>query len=271
MAVSARSSDFGRRVFGVAALASGLVMLVWHNYNDYDQLRHILNPTDGPVFVYVAAAAQIFGGAAVQFRGTAKLGALVLGAVYLVLSLLFVPQIVAAPQTFAPWGNFFEPFSLVIGAAIVYARFSPAWTRQTRNRIAQILFGICTVSFTLYQALYLNATAALVPKWLPPGQMFWAAATTVAFALAAVALLTNRMALLATRLMTMMLVIFGLLVWVPLLLLNPHSLTNWSETIETFAIAGAAWILADVLGKNGLTDDRLQRREVRPAFPTGSG
>src|SRR6266478_611780 len=87
-------------------------------------------------------------------------------------------------------------------------------------------------------------------------QMFWAVTTTVLFALAAVALLTNRMALLATRLLTMMLVIFGLLVWVPLLLSDPHSHTNWSETVETFAIAGAAWILADLLGEYRLNDHR---------------
>jgi hypothetical protein len=78
--------------------------------------------------------------------------------------------------------------------------------------------------------------------------------TTVAFALAAVALLTNRSALLAARLLTLMLVIFGLLVWVPLLLSNPHSHANWSETALTFAIAGAVWILADLLGEYRLND-----------------
>jgi hypothetical protein len=111
--------------------------------------------------------------------------------------------------------------------------------------------GICAASFALEQAFYLHATASLVPKWLPASQMFWAIATTVAFALAAVALLTNRMALLATRLLTMMLVLFGLLVWVPLVISDPHNHTNWSETAETFAIAGAAWILADLLGETG--------------------
>jgi hypothetical protein len=84
--------------------------------------------------------------------------------------------------------------------------------------------------------------------------MFWAATTTVLFALAAVALLTNRMALLATRLLTMMLVIFGLLVWIPLLVSDPRNHTNWSETAETFAIAGTAWILADLLGEHPLRD-----------------
>jgi hypothetical protein len=47
----------------------------------------------------------------------------------------------------------------------------------------------------------------------------------------------------------MMIVGFGMLVWVPLVLSNPHSHTNWSEIAETFEIAGAAWILADLLAE----------------------
>ena len=233
-------------MFGVAALALGLVTLVWHDYNGWQQPRYLLN---------AAAAVQIFGGAAIQFRRTAKAGAVVLGAVYLVFAVLCVPQIVATPRIYN-WGNFFERFSLVTGAALVSARLSSPWSREMLNRLGCILLGICTVSFTLEQAFYLDATASLVPKWLPPSPMFWAVATTLFFALAALALLTNRMALLATRLMTMMLVIFGLLVWVPLLLSDPRNHTNWSEISETFAIAGAAWILADLLGQYRLNNHR---------------
>src|SRR6267378_1826072 len=247
MTAATPSSNLGRRVFGVASLAIGLITLAWHEYNDWHPPRYI---------VYAAAAALIFGGAAIQFRRTAKAGALALGAVYLIFALLCVPQIVAKPQIYNSWGNFFEQFSLVTGAAMVYARLLSAWSGETLNRIGRILLGICTASFTLEQAFYLGATANLVPKWLPPSQMFWAVTTTVLFALAAVALLTNRMALLATRLLTMMLVIFGLLVWVPLLLSDPHSHTNWSETAETFAIAGTAWILADLLAEHRLNNHR---------------
>jgi hypothetical protein len=135
---------------------------------------------------------------------------------------------------------------------------SSAWTPETLNRIGRILLGICAASFTLEQAIYLHPTATLVPKWLPPSQMFWAVTTTVLFALAAVALLTNRMALLAARLLTMMLLMFGLLVWAPLVVSDPHSHTNWSETVETFAIAGAAWILADLLGEYRLNGHRAR-------------
>jgi hypothetical protein len=245
MTVATPGSNLGRHVFGVAALAWGLITLAWHDYNGWHQPLYL---------VYAAAAALIFGGAAIQFRRSAKTGAAVLAAAYLVFSLLCVPGIIAKPQIYNSWGNFFEQFSLVTGAGIVYARLSSACSPETLNRIGRILLGICAASFTLEQAVYLGATATLVPKWLPPSQMFWAVTTTVLFALAAVALLANRMALLATRLLTMMLVIFGLLVWVPLLLSDPHSHTNWSEFAETFAIAGAAWILADLLGEYRLND-----------------
>jgi predicted tellurium resistance membrane protein TerC len=247
MTVSTPNSNLGRHVFGVAALAFGLITLAWHDYNDGHQQRYI---------VYAAAAALIFGGATIQLRRTAKAGAAVLGAAYLVFVLLCVPGIVAAPQIFNSWGNFFEQFSLLTGTAIVYARLSSAWSPETVNQIGRILLGVCAASFTLEQAMYLDATAKLVPKWVPPTQMFWAVTTTVLFALAAVALLANRLALLASRLLTMMVVSFGLLVWVPLVLSNPHNHTNWSENAETFEIAGAVWILADLLGEYRLNDRR---------------
>jgi hypothetical protein len=244
MSVPTPSLNLGRHVFGVGALAIGLLTLAWH---DSHQLRYI---------VYAASAALIFGGAAIQFRRAAKTGAAVLSAAYLVFTLLCVPGIVAAPRIYNSWGNFFEQFSLLTGAAFVYARFSSVWLTETLNRIGRFLLGICAASFTLEQTFYLDATVHLVPKWIPPSQMFWAATTTVSFALAAVALLANRMALLAARLLTMMIVSFGLLVWVPLVFSDPHSHANWSENAETFAIAGATWILADRLGEYRLSDHR---------------
>jgi hypothetical protein len=223
----------------VAALGFGIIALVWH---------------DGTVFGYAAAAAQIFGGAGIQFRRTAKVSAALLGVLYLVFTLRCVPGIVAAPQVYNSWGNFFEQLSLMTGPAIVYARWSSALAPATLQRIGRILLGLCVGSFAAEQAVYLDATAHLVPKWIPPSQLFWAVATTGAFALAAVALLTNRLALVATRLLTAMIVLLGLLVWVPLLLADPHNHSNWTECVETFAIAGTAWTLADLLGES-----RLQR------------
>jgi hypothetical protein len=108
-------------------------------------------------------------------------------------------------------------------------------------------FTACVISFMLEQWVYFDPTVALVPTWLPLGRVFWAVATTVAFALAAVALLSQHLALLAARLLTAMLVGFGLLVWIPILFLHPHVAGNWTELAETLSIAGASWVVADYL------------------------
>ena len=76
--------------------------------------------------------------------------------------------------------------------------------------------------------------------------MFWAMLTTIAFALAAIAILINRHARLAIRLMTLMLALFGVLVWIPALIAHPEAHLNWSEFSLNFLITGAAWIVADL-------------------------
>jgi hypothetical protein len=178
----------------------------------------------------------------------APAGGVLLAAVYLVFALGWLPRIVAGPLTYDHWGNFFEQYSLVSGALIVVAAApAPAGWAERLTRFAYASFGICVVSFTLEQAFYLSDTAGFVPKWIPAGQMFWAVTTTLAFALAAIALLTGRQALLASRLLTLMIVMFGLLVWLPMLIANPHDQMNWGGNCQNLGIAGAAWIVADLL------------------------
>jgi hypothetical protein len=240
-------SSIGRHVFGSAAFAFGLITLTWHEYNGWHLPRDVWNVPGGLVFVYAVASALVFGGVAIQFRPAAKTGAAAVGAVYFFFAAVCVFRIAASPRVYDLWGNFFEQLSLVLGAAFAYASVSSRRKPDTANRIGSMLLGLCAVSFAVEQAIHLDVTASLVPKWVPPSQMFWTLVTTAGFALAAVALLTNRAALLAIRSMTAMLVIFGLGVWVPLLISNVHSHGNWGEASETFAIAGAAWLLADLL------------------------
>jgi hypothetical protein len=38
-----------------------------------------------------------------------------------------------------------------------------------------------------------------------------------------------------------------------MLVANPKSHGNWSEGLETFAIAGVAWVVADLLGREKAT------------------
>lgn len=241
--------DLGRHVYGAAAIVFGALALYWHDLKTWEQLQGLGYGPYGSIAVYVAAVATIGGGIAIQWRRTAQLGAVVLGAFYLVCAVFCIPHIVRAPLIYNTWGNFFEQFSIFSGALIVYAGLAsgqPAWAARA-TEIGRILFGICVVSFTLEQAFYMSATAGFVPKWIPLGQMFWAILTTIAFALAAIAILSGRQALLASRLLTAMLVVFGVVIWLPALFADPHSHFNWAENTINLAIAGVAWILADRL------------------------
>jgi uncharacterized membrane protein YphA (DoxX/SURF4 family) len=243
--------SLGRHVYGLAAIGFGICALAFHDITNWHQIKALGDNPHRDIFTYIVAAIEILGGAAVLWSRTARAGAIALGTIYFAFALLGVPQIISHPLVYNSFGNFFEQFSLVSGAAILYAWSGPIAPART-SKLAQIgyySFGICVGSFALEQLFYLSATAGLVPKWIPPGQMFWAIATTAAFALAAIAMLTGFIARLACRLTTAMLVGFGLLVWLPALVADPHSFGSWSESAETFAIAASAWVVADYLSQ----------------------
>ncbi|HZV76963.1 MAG TPA: DoxX family membrane protein [Candidatus Babeliales bacterium] len=239
----------GRQVFGLSAIAFGVFALTWHQYNEWQQIRPLAAVPHPEVLLYLIAVVEILGGVAILFAKTARAGAAALGIVYLFFALLWLPLYAAKPHVYDFLANFFEQFSLVSGALIVYATFAPGDpTRRSKLvRIGYYGFGISVVSFTLEQLLYLHGTAKFVPPWIPPGQMFWAVTTTIAFALAAIALLTGRSALLASRLLVAMIAVFGFLVWLPAPFIEPHSLTAWAGNAENWAICGSAWIVADYL------------------------
>jgi uncharacterized membrane protein YphA (DoxX/SURF4 family) len=242
--------SLGHYVYGLATIGSGICALAWHRFDALAGVPH------RGILTYIVATIEILAGVAVLWPRTARAGAVALGAIYFTFALLAVPLIIEHPLVYNSFGNFFEQFSFVSGAVILYACSGPIATARNA-RLAQIgyySFGICVVSFTLEQLFYLSETASLVPKWIPPGQMFWAMATTAAFALAAIALLTGFMARLAARLTTAMIVGFGLLVWLPALFAGPHSYPNWSESVETLGIAATAWIVADFLGHRRSAD-----------------
>jgi len=46
--------------------------------------------------------------------------------------------------------------------------------------------------------------------------------------------------------MTLMLALFGVLVWIPRLIAHPEAHINWSEFGLTFLITGAVWMVADL-------------------------
>lgn len=238
---------YGRLVFGASAVLFGVIALMWHDPDTWQTLRLLWHLPFGVIIGGCLMTAQIAGGLGMPYPRTARLASLVLGFVYLLFTLACIPGIIAAPAVYATYGSFFEQFSLLCGAMALYAATETNPARAlTCGRLARVGLGVSAISFTLGQVFYLRFTAGLVPKWIPPNQMFWAILTTMAFALAAMGMLMNRQARLAARLMTLMLALFGVLVWIPRLIAHPEAHGNWSEFALTVLITGATWMVADL-------------------------
>jgi uncharacterized membrane protein YphA (DoxX/SURF4 family) len=242
-----KTALYGRIVFGASAVLFGVIALMWHDPDTWQSLSSLWKLPAGNIVGGALMIAQIAGGISLVFPRGARPASIVLIVVYTLFSLACIPGIVAAPRVFGQYDGFFEQFSLLCGVVAVYAATSASAAQAaTLGRVARLGFGLSAISFTLAQIVYLRVTADLVPTWIPPNQMFWAILTTVAFALAAVAILINVRARLALRLLTLMLALFGLLVWVPRLIAHPEAHSNWSEFALTFLITGAAWLVAEM-------------------------
>ena len=240
-----RTTLIGCFVFAASTVLFGIIALMWHDADTWQTSFKISSLPFGPAIGDCLMVALIAGGIGVLFPRTDRVASIVLIVVYSLLTLAGVPGIIAAPATYAPYVGVFEELTMVCGAIALYAATeADAAQSAALGRVARLGLGVCAVSFTLAQIFYLHFTATLVPTWIPPNQMFWAVLTTVAFALAAVAILINRQARLATRLMTLMLALFGLLIWVPAVITHPEAHGNWSEFALNFQITGAAWIVA---------------------------
>lgn len=242
------AANYARIFYGASAVLFGVIALLWWDADTWQNVHHIWSLPAGKTIGACLMIAQIAGGLGVAYPRTARWASILLSVVYLCFSLACIPDIIAAANIYDKFGgSFFIFFSMVCGAVALYAATQTDAAIAVRlAQFTRLGLGVCAVSFTLGQALLLRDTASQVPKWIPPNQMFWAILTTLAFALTALALLTNQQAKRATRLMTLMLGMFALLVWVPHLIANPHTHFIWSEFALTLLVTGAAWQVAEL-------------------------
>jgi len=242
---------FGWRVYGLGVMALAMVCLAW---GDFHQGQPV--PKDFPhrtALAYAAAAFMLVAGAAVVWRRTAAWGAAALTAYYaLIVVILMNGRVVLAHYAeYLTYEGLAEQLAITAGGLIVYAASAKldAALAARLTRLGQVAFGVCALIFGGAHFVYMNLTAPLVPKWLPPTPEFWAYATGVGHIAAGVAILTGVQARLAAILLTVMFASFTPLVHVPMLLAHPSSHWIWSENAVNLALIGAAWAVADSLAR----------------------
>ena len=236
----------GSRVYGLAAVLLGAVVLAWHEFSSTWQPVPDTLPQRA-LFAYAAGAVFVAAGLALVARRWERPAALAVAALSLVFAAGWANRIAGQPTLFATWLGLAEQMAVVLGGlAIVISRGGRAGPAAHGLRV---LFGLCLLAFGTAHLLYVKETAAFVPAWIPPGQRFWALATGVADIAAGIALLAGPLALLAARLATAMFLGFGLLIWLPRLIAAPTDQMTWFGNAVNLAIAGGAWAVADMIAR----------------------
>jgi uncharacterized membrane protein len=240
----------GANVFGAAAILLGAVELVFGQFATY---WHPV-PDDIPALALLAYAGGLVfvaGGLAVQWPRTRAAGAAALVLLYLPFIALWVRRVLGFPGIFGTWLGTAEELATALGAAILFAT-ALGRTREPAPAVRlafRLAFGACAIVFGAAHFAYPQATAAIVPEWLPPHQLFWAYLTGACDVAAGLALLSGVLALLAARLLTLMFLVFQLLVWLPRIFAQPGDHIAWAGNGVNLALVGAAWIVADLLAR----------------------
>jgi len=229
----------GAQVFGLGIAALAVMSLAWGSFAPGQPV-----PDNFPgrgVLAIAADAVMLAGAAAILWWRTARWGAGALLAFYGVIVLVLMNGPVLARQ-FASYG-IYESLAIqvayLVGALLI-------WARDARMaRVAQIVFGVCCVIYGGAHFAYMNLTAPLVPKWLPPSQVFWGQFTGVAQIAAGLAFLSGIRARLAGLLLAVMYALFTLLVHAPMLIAKPGDHFILTENATNLALIGIAWMVAE--------------------------
>jgi len=258
-----RMSGLGRVLFAIGFAATGALTIVTRDFAIV--WRPVAPWHDAPAIVsgillFVSALALVF-------PPTVEAGALALaGFLFLRELSLQVPGVFAHPLVEASWYSVSEDLVLLAGAWTIFSLLPPDQGRLTKYRQAragQFLFALALPAIGLSHMIYIGQTAPLIPPWLPfhvPLAYF----TGVAHIATGAAILFNVLARLAATLEAVMVSLFTLLVWVPLVGASPANRFDWSEICVSTAIAGSAWAVAESFRGRLFATGAANYRQHRP-------
>jgi uncharacterized membrane protein len=228
---------------GIVALIYGDFALVWQPVPDWIPGRTAL--------AYASGVIMLLGGAGLVVRAPAAWAVRILFPYLFIWMCLKLPALFVAPQIEGVWLGFGELAVLFAGGWVLFARMSElregsplaVVTSDRSIRIAQKFFAIWLIPIGLSHILYVQATMDLVPAWLPYHKG-WAYLTGAGHIAAGLGVLFSVFPRLAAMAEAAMIGVFTLLVWGPKIIAEPRSRLNWTAFFISWAIAAAAWVVA---------------------------
>lgn len=225
---------------GVAGLVSGTFAPIWAGVPKTLPDRQLL--------AYLSTLVSLACGAGLAVRRSAAWSALILLIIFALWTALFkVPFIIRAPLVEVSYQSCGENAVLIAAAWVLYVwlaknRTFPAG--DTGMRIAHLLYGLALIAFGFSHFAYLNLTAPLIPRWLPPGPIFWAYFTGAAYLAAGVAIVTAIAGRLGAVGSALQITLITVIVWGPPIAAGTFNATNWQEPLVSWALTAAAWVIA---------------------------
>jgi uncharacterized membrane protein len=228
---------------GVLAVLYGDFALVWQPVAPWIPGRTVL--------AYLSGTLMLFGGIGLLFTSTVAWSVRLLFPYLIVWLLLKVPALMVAPKVEAVWLGFGEISVLMCGGWVLFARLSDLpqgsplsfLTSENGVRIARILFAVSLIPIGLSHIVYVKETAEFVPAWLPY-RVGWAYLTGAGQIASGLGVLFSVLPQIAAWAEAGMISIFTLLVWGPAVLAAPRTRLPWTAFFISWAIAAAAWVMA---------------------------
>lgn len=231
--------ELGIRLLGFSTLCFGVACFLQRDFTIYWQPV----PQDFPFrqpLAFASAAALVLSGVGLFFSGTRRIAAIVQVGLFLSYAASWLSRT-------QPWLGIAEHLAIVVGAATIWARLSPEMAGRLRfsPTVARIAYGCCSIVFALAHVVGLDGTARLIPTWMPGDAVFWALFTGLGHLAVAVALITGRMVVLATRLGALMYLCFAAIVWMPGAVTHPDQWLRWAGEAITLVLLASVWLVGD--------------------------
>jgi uncharacterized membrane protein len=189
----------------------------------------------------------------ISVRKYAGLAALLLGVmIFLFVVLIHIPGIAGAPGKRLLWVVGLRDLAFAGGAFAVAATQAEAWGIRVRHRLvtlSRLFIGVGITFLGIQQFLHPELApgvplAKLTPLWLPV-HLLWAFLAGAIFVVAGVCLMINKEARLAATWLGITILLLVLVVYVPIVVLNPSDIANGLNYLaDTLLLGGSILALA---------------------------
>jgi uncharacterized membrane protein YphA (DoxX/SURF4 family) len=260
--IGMRRTGFGDSLFVAPVAGIAVLSLVYGNFVP------LLDPIPGPkVLTYALGLLLLATSIGLLFERTFVPSAITIAMCATAWALVRTSPIVQTPLNIGSWYGFCESVSMLAGVWTLFAlhrRHNHAGmlaplTSHIALRVARCLFGVACIEYGIAHFAYAAYSLPFIPTWLP-ARVPLLYATGIFHAAAGAGLILGILPRLAARLEATMIILFGVLVWLPSFFANPRpkwagNLQNqWSETIVTFLLAGVACLIAESLSSDASSD-----------------